>query len=79
MYRVSYKNLNPRNAVEHSVQIYHIMHLLCLNDFSCLDASLFVAEIFTTGSGLGLLPCVKFIALETILFLWHEIVKCPYA
>ena len=46
MYRVSFKNLNPRNAVENSVQIYHVMHLLCLNDFSCLDALLFVAQFF---------------------------------
>ena len=55
------------------------MHLLCLNDFSCLNALLFVAEIFTTGSCLELLSCVKVIAPETVLCLWNEIVKYPYA
>ena len=55
------------------------MHLLCLNDFSCLDALLFVAEIFTIGSCLELQPFVKFIAPETVLCLWNEIVKYPYA
>jgi hypothetical protein len=71
--------LNPKNAVEHSVQIYHVMHLHSLNDFSCVDALLFVAEIFTTGSCLKLLPCVKYIAPETVLSLWNKIVKYPYA
>ena len=74
MYRVSYKNLNPRNAVEHSVQIYLVMHLLRFNDFSCLDDLLFVAKIFTTGSFLELLHCVKFIAPEAMLCLWNEII-----
>ena len=55
------------------------MHLLCLNDFSCLNALLLVAEIFTTGSFLELLPCVNFVAPETVLCLWNEIVKYPYA
>ena len=61
MNRVSCKNLNPRYAVKLSVQIYHFMHLLCLNDFSCLNALLFVAEILTTGACIELQPCVKFI------------------
>ena len=69
MYRVSCKNLNHGNAVEYSVRIYLVMHLLCLNDFSCLNALLFVAEIFTAGSCLELLPCVKFVAPETVLLL----------
>ena len=50
IYRVSCKNLNPWNATEPSVQIYHVMHMLCLNDFSCLEALLFAAKIFTPGS-----------------------------
>ena len=54
------------------------MHLLCLNDFSCVDALLFVAEIFTTNSCLELIPCVKFIAPEPVFCLWDEIVKYPY-
>ena len=79
MYRVSFKNLNPRNAVENSVQIYHVMHLLCLNDFSCLNALLFVAEMFTTGSCLELLAQVKFVEPKPILCLWNKIVKYPCA
>ena len=79
MNRVSCKHLNPRYAVKHSIQIYHVMHLLYLNHFSCLDALLFVAEIFTIGSCLELQPFVKFIAPETVLCLWNEIVKYPYA
>jgi len=71
--------LNPRNALDHSVWIYLDMHLLCLNDCSCLNALLFVAEIFTAGSCLELLPCVKFVAPETVLCLWNKIVKYPYA
>ena len=55
------------------------MHVLCLNDFSCLDALVFVAEIVTIGSSLELLSCVKFIGPETVLCLWNEIVKYPYA
>ena len=55
------------------------MHLVCLNDFSCLNALLFVPEIFTTGSCLELLPCVKVRAPEPVLCLWNEIVKYPYA
>jgi len=43
------------------------MHVLCLNDFSCLDALVFVAEIVTIGSSLELLSCVKFIAPENVL------------
>ena len=69
MYRVSCKNLNHGNAVEYSVRIYLVMHLLCLNDFSCLDALPFLAEIFTTGLCLDLLPCVNLIAPETVLSL----------
>ena len=71
--------MNPRNALDHSVWIYLVMHLLCLNDFACLDALLFVAEIFTTNSCLELIPCVKFIAPEPVFCLWDEIVKYPYA
>ena len=75
---VSCKNLNPRNSSDHSVSIYLVLYLLCLNDFSCLDALLFVAEIFTTNSCLELIPCVKFIAPEPVFCLWDEIVKYPY-
>ena len=79
MHVVFCNNLNPINASDHSVWIYIFIHLLCLNDFSCLDALIFVAKIFTTYSCLELLPCVKFIAPETILCLGNEIVKYPYA
>ena len=55
------------------------MHLLCLNDFSCLNALLFVADIFTTGSCLELLAQVKFVEPKPILCLWNKIVKYPCA
>ena len=55
-------------------------------DYSSVKIKLFWAiynsndvQMFTTGSCLELLPCVKFIAPETILCLGNEIVEYPYA
>jgi len=46
--------------------------------FSCLDALLFLAKNFTMGSWFSLLHYVKFVAPETDLNSWNEIVKYPY-
>ena len=62
-----------------SIEIHLCLNIICFEYFSCIHALLFLAKLFIISFWLDVLPCINFVAVESILNLWIKIVKLLHA
>ena len=58
-----------------SVEIHLCLNIICFEYFSCIHALLFLAKLFTASWWLDVLPCINFVAAESVLSLCFKIIK----
>ena len=62
-----------------SVETHLCLNIIYFEYFSCIHALLFLAKLFIASCWLDVLPCINFVAAESILSLWIKIVKLLHA
>ena len=75
MWSLIWKILSFISAVVCFVEIHLCLNIICFEYFSCNHALLFLAKLFTASCWLYVLPCINFVAAESILRLCFKIVK----
>ena len=76
--RCTCKFCSTRNHVNHSVQIGEVFIVICLHEFSWLNAFWLDAEIYTVDVKLSELFYIKFSSLNHEYIFCYEIVKTCY-
>ena len=71
--------LNFISVVVSSVEIHLCLNIIGLVYFSCIHALLFLAKLFIASYWLDVLPCINFVAAESVLNLRIKIVKLLHA
>ena len=62
-----------------SMEIHLRLNIICIEYFSCIHALLLLAKLFITSFWLDVIPCINFVAAESVLNLWSKIVKLLHA
>ena len=62
-----------------SIEIHLCLNIICFEYFSCIHALLFWAKLFIASCWLDVLPCINFVAAESILNLCFKIIKVFHA
>ena len=62
-----------------SVEIHLCLNIICFEYFSCNHALLFLAKLFIASCWLDVLPCINFVATESVLSLCFKIIKVFHA
>ena len=62
-----------------SVEIHLCLNKICFVYFSCNHSLLVLAKLFTASCWLDVLPCINFVAAESVLSLCFKIIKVFHA
>ena len=61
------------------VEIHLCLNIIYLEYFSCIHALLFLAKLFPASFRLDVIPCINFVAAESVLSLCFKIIKVFHA